>query len=740
MPHIPSLNNNIMLEMDQTEPKRKFTDTFAEANLTGDEISITDGITEEDMKTKSCSSLMEKSYDTTAGSLNRLKTVVLSYPANTDIEAYINPTILIPNSPYLDDYMQEHTEFSKKKTGLTENATPSLRTASQKTWKRLLILMGFLSALLFCGSAYSGWQFLVTMFTNENTYGWLCVEDPGDLNSFRNPLGYCNRQREAIQFLYTIAFSMNYFFNPVSAMLNEWKGPKFTAFIGAISLIAGWSLIGISSQQVNFFIPGMILIGGSTDLLSYPSLSAVALFPKNRSSLVGSLFAAQYISWWIPGIFYVVSTQFPSVTMNSIFLAYAFGVVLPAMTLYVLLLPKRSYNIPETSTLDESDDAILTSESKFDKSNPEEERCVPMHFIIDVNESTTTTASSTVTSTSDTSESDDESWGKEGECVDLQRYKSNQPSFIMDVAARIPPRCSAVQNEDASATSLIGATEEVNVCPPLLWNFSPPADTDIQEHLMPPSCLEQEDSLTMCSTVDPLSDNEESIPIRPSDYDPQAVATLMVVPYAVVSPPCVEREEASALKTSVADGCITAPLTAASLHLVMAETPPSETTAPFLCDEEEAAIPVQFLKTRSTSFLMKENAGLSGISPSEPPSVPTEALSAPSTQEKHRFWKLPSMNTTMEKLHVSISILHQLLISLHSELTPQILTVSFLAYVFIWAWSVVRLIFFFSASEELLGPAYPVLLEGVYFHFCRVSSSGFLSLCIPAQEAPMSSF
>ncbi|EZG78430.1 major facilitator family transporter [Gregarina niphandrodes] len=185
----------------------------------------------------------------------------------------------------------------------------------------------FVAATLFTSALYYGWQQYQKMLFQDGAYSWLC------------PMGeQCKEQEDAISRLYSIAAGCEYASAAIGGMFLDHLGPRRSGLIGEVTWAIGTFLLAMSSHSFQSYIPAMIIIGSSVNIVCFPALTTIETFPAWQGLMVGVVLGAQNAATGIPPLLYSIMRH-TDCSLRTIWLVYLAVVWLPITILYILALP-----------------------------------------------------------------------------------------------------------------------------------------------------------------------------------------------------------------------------------------------------------------------------------------------------------------------------------------------------------------------------------------------------------------
>lgn len=163
-----------------------------------------------------------------------------------------------------------------------------LRLFFKNRWFRAVV---FFLYCFCCTEIHQGWQQLSRMLYRSGAYSWHC--SPSELVG---PYDYCTKQYNTISNLLTIGQSCEYVFGVVAGLSLDHVGPWPTGAIGIVMHLIGILLLVQSSESFKAYIPAMIFITGSINMVCFPMLCLADLFPNWRGLVISFVSCSQIVS------------------------------------------------------------------------------------------------------------------------------------------------------------------------------------------------------------------------------------------------------------------------------------------------------------------------------------------------------------------------------------------------------------------------------------------------------------
>lgn len=224
-----------------------------------------------------------------------------------------------------------------------------------------------------CSEIHQGWQQLSRMLYRDGAYRWYCT--PEEILT-TGTYDYCTKQYNTVSNLLTIGQSCEYVFGVVAGLFLDHVGPWPTGAIGVFMHLIGIFLLIMSSHSFNAYIPAMIFITGSINMVCFPMLCLADLFPTWRGLVISLVSCSQIVSTMMAPIWKAIWDHNPNYTFRGILGTYGLVISLPLGILYLLSMPwskLNQLNKYHESSLYEEDGLVSREGSKNDSRDNDKE-------------------------------------------------------------------------------------------------------------------------------------------------------------------------------------------------------------------------------------------------------------------------------------------------------------------------------------------------------------------------------
>eukprot|EP00736_Rhodelphis_marinus_P003166 Rmarinus@m.5962 len=173
------------------------------------------------------------------------------------------------------------------------------------------LLLAFLYNFVLAGALY-GWSSLDKMFQEEGKYSWLCEDGKNG----------CWAQQNHLQFIYTIASSVNMSASVILGPVLDKGGPRLCGAISMASMTAGLALVSFSTRSSDYMLIGMSLYGFGGPGIQNSVMHISNLYPDNRHWVSCFIAGGSQLGFLVFFVFDQVS-KVTALGSSEMFLGYA---------------------------------------------------------------------------------------------------------------------------------------------------------------------------------------------------------------------------------------------------------------------------------------------------------------------------------------------------------------------------------------------------------------------------------